>query len=112
MDNVEITRYSKAFEGADYKDRQVHIFAKSAYVTATQLQETEEVSDVTVNVDKETKLYFACETNDGSQTFQFGNVTIRLTSDQLDQMIANRTDVTGKNYMDFSALYPAEEITA
>tara|TARA_Y100000361_G_scaffold148341_1_gene161029 strand:- start:29 stop:364 length:336 start_codon:yes stop_codon:yes gene_type:complete len=111
MENIEITRYSKAFDGADYKDRHVHIFAKSAYVTATQLQETEEVSDVRVNLDKETKLYFACETN-GSLTFQFGNVTIRLTADQLDQMIANRTDVTGENYIDISTLYSDEEITA
>tara|TARA_R100001460_G_scaffold14906_1_gene33193 strand:+ start:151 stop:489 length:339 start_codon:yes stop_codon:yes gene_type:complete len=111
MENIEITRYSKAFDGADYKDRHLHIFAKGAYVTATQLQETEEVSDVRVNVNKETKLYFACGTN-GSQTFQFGNVTIRLTSDQLDQMIANRTDVTGKNYMDLKALYPDEEIVS
>ena len=111
MENIEITRYSKAFDGADYTDRDVHIFASSSHITATQRQETEEVSDVSVNLDKETKLYFACE-NNGRLSFKFGETTIRLTADQLDQMIENRPDVTGENYMDISALYSDEEITA
>ncbi len=111
MENIEITRYSKAFDGADYKNRGVHIFAKSAHITATQRQETEEVSDVSVNLDEETKLYFACE---GTRhlSFKFGETTIRLTADQLDQMIQNRPDVTGETYMDITALYSDEEIVS
>lgn len=101
---IQYTRYTKAYKGADYKNRRVAMTAEfGTELSGWQNQDTGNVKDLTVFIDQDVKLYHACDVSRNDDVtklaFTFGDVTIYLTSEQLDQMQAHRTDVTGTNYL-------------
>ena len=64
----------------------------------------EEIQDKDVFIGEDVKLKFATivgvDIDRPQLAFTFGDVTIFLTSEQLDQMQAHRSDVTGESYFD------------
>ena len=103
--SLEITRYKKAHAKADYKNRTVFVNTNGASVYAVQEQDTEQVKRASVTLDQHKKLFWATDLHEDGKVliFSFGDVDIKMTAEQLDEIIANRPDVNGKNYMDISA---------
>ena len=105
---LEFTRYTNAYKGADYKDRAVSMWGEfGTELSCRQNQDTGNVYDLSAFISDDVKLYSAYDVSrndDGSKlAFTFGDVTIYIPSEQLDEMQAHRPDVTGEGYLDIDA---------